>query len=149
MAREDLRRSVLVTSKFCSELERVVDEALTEAMVAHEYEVQEFYYCLPDSEMIHRYTPDFTFPESPIVIEVKGYWGFDRKERDKYRLVKKQHPEIDLRFVFRDGSIKLHNKTMATYGDWCRKYGFKCADGKIPDEWVLEIVRKQLSACNC
>jgi hypothetical protein len=131
-----------IGERFCSGFEGKIEEALTKAKVMHEYEAQQFCYHLPDSEIKHVYTPDFSFPESSIVFEVKGYW-FKKKERNKYRLVKKQHPEIDLRFLFQKASLKLHKDSKSTYADWAKKYGFKYSDGIVPDEWLGEIQEQQ------
>jgi len=130
------------TSNFRSRFEREISEALTKAEVMHEYETEKLYYRLPDSNIEHVYTPDFSFPESSIVIEVKG-WPFKKKERNKYRLVKKQNPEIDLRFIFQDAALRIYGKTGPTFGEWARKYGFKWSSRNIPDSWITEILEHQ------
>mgnify|MGYP002700980301 FL=1 len=43
-----------------------------------------------------KYTPDFLLPNG-IIIETKGL--FTAQDRRKHILIKKQHPELDIRFV--------------------------------------------------
>ena len=43
------------------------------------------------------YTPDFLLPNG-IIIETKG--RFTPEDRRKHLLIKKQHPDLDIRFVF-------------------------------------------------
>ena len=43
------------------------------------------------------YTPDFVL-DNGIIIETKGI--FDSADRRKHREVQRQHPELDIRFVF-------------------------------------------------
>jgi hypothetical protein len=127
---------------FCSLFEIRIAEALTKAKVVHEYEAQQFHYLLPDSKIKHSYTPDWSFPGTSMVLEAKGYW-FKKKERDKYRMVKKQNPDMDLRFVFQDASLRLHKDSNSTYADWARRYGFRYSEGVVPDEWIEEIREQQ------
>lgn len=127
---------------FCSLFEMRIEEALTKAKVKHEYEGQKLHYHLPDSEIRHFYTPDWVFPKTSIIIEAKG-WPFKKKERDKYRLVKKQNPQIDFRFIFQDASLKIWGKSGITYGEFAKKFGFKWSTKTIPDSWINEIQEQQ------
>jgi len=52
------------------------------------------------------------------------------------RLVKEQHPEKDIRFVFSNSRSRISKKSSTTYAMWCEKYGFKYADKHIPLEWL-------------
>jgi hypothetical protein len=52
-------------------------------------------------------------------------------------LVKQQHPELDIRFVFTSSKSKISKNSKTTYADWCIKHGFKYSDKIIPDEWFL------------
>lgn len=82
----------------------------------------------------HTYTTDFRLPNG-IYIEVKG--KFDSADRTKHLLIRRQHPELDIRFVFmRDNRIRRTSKTK--YSDWCNVNGFKYAIGKIPNSWLRE-----------
>lgn len=81
------------------------------------------------------YTPDFQLSNG-IIIETKGL--FVSSDRSKHLLIKAQHPELDIRFVFTRSKNKLSRKSKTTYGDWCDRHGFKYADELIPIEWMKE-----------
>lgn len=100
------------------------------------YESQKISYTIPESK--HVYTPDFIF-ENGILGEGKGFIS-DHAERYKYILVKQQHPEIDLRFIF-DNPNKLCGGTKYSHAQWATKYGFKYCSVKDVDtikEWAKE-----------
>lgn len=82
------------------------------------------------------YIPDFELPNG-IIIEAKG--RLTSEDRSKMRLVKKHHPELDIRFVFTRSSAKLSKTSKTTYAEWCVKYGFQYADKRIPEEWLQEV----------
>lgn len=82
-----------------------------------------------------KYTPDFILPNS-IIVEIKGL--FTAEDRRKHLLVKKQHPTLDIRFVFESSKRRLSKVSKTTYADWCIKYGFMYADKEIPEEWIEE-----------
>lgn len=81
------------------------------------------------------YTPDFVL-DNGIIIESKGI--FDNDDRRKHREIKKQHPELDIRFVFSNARAKLFKGAKSRYCDWCDKYGFKWSHRVIPEEWLQE-----------
>ncbi len=81
-----------------------------------------------------KYTPDFRLGR--ILIEAKGY--FNAADRSKHLSVKEQNPDRDIRFVFMNAKVKLYRGSSTTYADWCDKYGFKWAEGKIPQAWINE-----------
>ena len=73
------------------------------------------------------YTPDF-------YIEVKGL--FISQDRGKHLLIKKQHPDLDLRFLFMNANNKLYKGSKTTYGKWCDRHDYKWCQGFIPKEWL-------------
>ena len=81
------------------------------------------------------YTPDFVLPNG-IIIESKGM--FTAAERRKHLAIKRQHPNLDIRFVFENSRRKLRKGAKSTYGEWCDKYGFQCYTRIIPEEWLKE-----------
>jgi hypothetical protein len=83
----------------------------------------------------HTYTPDFVL-DNGIIIEAKG--RFVGSERAKHLAVKKQHPELDIRFVFSNSGTRLSKGSKTTYGSWCQKHGFQYSDAKIPVSWMKE-----------
>lgn len=82
-----------------------------------------------------KYTPDFLLPNG-IVLEIKGL--FTAEDRRKHLLVKKQHPEYDIRFVFENSKRRLSKKSKTTYAMWCEKYGFIYADKEVPSDWLTK-----------
>jgi len=84
---------------------------------------------------IRTYTPDFVLTNG-IIIETKG--RFISVDRRKHKEIKKQFPELDIRFLFANSKAKLYKGAKSSYGDWCKKNGFKYADKVIPDEWLKE-----------
>ena len=81
------------------------------------------------------YTPDFQL-DNGIFIETKGI--FDSDDRRKHVEVHKQHPDLDIRFVFSNAKAKLYKGAKTTYAEWCDKNGFKWAHRVIPEEWLKE-----------
>jgi len=81
------------------------------------------------------YTPDFVL-NNGIIIETKGrFLAIDRR---KHLAIKKQHPKLDIRFVFENSRRKLRKGAKSTYAEWCMKYDFKFHDRIIPEEWIKE-----------
>ena len=116
-----------------SGLEEKVANTLTEAGVPFTYEKTKVKYIKPASE--HQYTPDFVL-DNGIIIETKGL--FTALDRQKHILVKRQHPHLDIRFVFSNSRQKLNKGSRTTYGMWCEKYGYLYADKLIPGHWINE-----------
>lgn len=124
------------TIKVRSNLEVKLSTILTESNCPWEYEVTKLSYTVPESN--HTYTVDFTVGNK-LLIEGKGYLS-DYRERQKYVLLKDQHPDLDLRFVF-DNPNKLCGGTKMTHAKWAEKYGFTyCSikDTEIIAEWISE-----------
>lgn len=81
------------------------------------------------------YTPDFSL-DNGIIIETKG--RLVATDRNKHLEIKKQHPTLDIRFVFTNSKAKLYKGSKTTYGMWCEKHGFLYADRIIPEPWLKE-----------
>jgi len=81
------------------------------------------------------YTPDFVL-DNGIIIETKG--RFMAADRRKHLAVKKQHPKLDIRFVFTNSRSKLRKGAKSTYAEWCIQYGFRYYDRIIPEDWLKE-----------
>jgi hypothetical protein len=84
---------------------------------------------------LRTYTPDFVLPNG-IIIETKGL--FTVEDRKKHTLIKTQHPEKDIRFVFSNSNSKLRKGSPTSYAAWCEKQGFLYADKLIPQSWIKE-----------
>lgn len=100
----------------------------------------------------HKYTPDFVLPNG-IIVEAKRGEGFtrdskrgkffigslDSKAREKMLKVKRQYPELDIRFVFPKDFKFQSLKTTPRASQWCKKHGFKYHIGNtIPESWFKE-----------
>ena len=118
---------------FKSGLEENISVQIESKGIVVEYETEKVDYIIPASS--HTYNPDFKLPNG-IRVETKG--RFVLADRKKHLLVKQQHPELDIRFVFTNSKNKINKKSKTTYADWCDKNGFKYADKVIPDEWFTE-----------
>lgn len=81
------------------------------------------------------YTPDFPL-HNGIIIESKG--RFVTADRQKHILIKDQHPDLDIRFVFSRSKSPISKRSKTTYAMWCEKHGFLYADKQIPLEWLDE-----------
>lgn len=132
-------------SKFRSGLENEISDFLSKRKVPFEYEKERIPYTVPST--LHTYTPDFTITTETgkkIYIEAKGIWAY--KDRYKHLLVRQQHPQLDIRFVFSNPNSKISKKSKVTYKDICEGRGrspFKDINWKwsrrvIPQEWLEE-----------
>lgn len=127
------QRKAQISKGFRSGLEERIAQELTELGVGYTYEEQVIEYLKP--ARVSKYTPDFVL-ENGIIIETKG--RFLTADRQKHLLVKKQHPDLDIRFVFTRSKTKISKQSQTTYADWCEKNGFLYADTSIPEAWLKE-----------
>ena len=118
---------------FKSGLEENISTQIENKGIVVQYESEKISYIVPASQ--HTYNPDFKLPNG-IIVETKG--RFVAADRKKHQLVKEQHPELDIRFVFSNSKNKISKNSKTTYGMWCEKNGYKYADKEIPEEWFLE-----------
>ena len=112
-------------SKFELELAKV----LMRHKVKFQYESKKFLY-IPKPRT---YTPDFYIPDTNIFIEATGH--LDKADRVKMALVKEQHKDLDIRFVFMNAKNKIYKGSKTTYADWCLRHNFQWAEKTIPLEW--------------
>ena len=125
-------RAIAIKNGYRSGLEDKISKQLEEAGVPFKYEKFKIKYSLNE---VRTYTPDFELTNG-IIIESKG--RFVVADRKKHLLIQKQHPELDIRFVFSNSRAKISKVSKTTYGDWCDKHGFLYADKLIPVEWIKE-----------
>mgnify|MGYP000383905050 CR=1 FL=1 len=121
------------SSPYRSGLEDKIAEQLERSGIEIQYEAKKIKYVVPAST--HTYTPDWVLPNH-IIVESKGL--FSVEDRKKHLLIKKQYPNLDIRFVFSSSKTKIRKGSKTSYADWCKKYGFKYADKLIPDAWLRE-----------
>ena len=115
-----------------SGLELKVSEYLTNLKVDYDYESIKIEW----EDLAYRtYTPDFVL-NNGIIIESKGM--FTAADRRKHLAIQRQHPTLDIRFVFENSRRKLRKGAKSTYAEWCIKYGFRYYDRIIPEDWLKE-----------
>lgn len=81
------------------------------------------------------YTPDFIL-DNGIIIESKGM--FTAADRRKHLAIQRQHPKLDIRFIFENSRRKLRKGAKSTYAEWCIKYNFRYGTRVVPEEWLKE-----------
>ncbi len=128
-----MARRIKQINGYRSGFENKVASALSEQKVKFEYEVTQIEYVKP--ETYHKYTVDFTLPNG-ILIETKGRWTLE--DRKKHLLIKKQHPNLDIRFVFQNPNGKIRKGSKTTYADYCDRHEIPWADKTIPSAWLKE-----------
>ena len=126
-------RANAIKHGYRSGFEHKVSDQLKENKIKFEYETTVIPYIKPETK--HTYTIDFTLPNG-ILIETKGRWVIE--DRKKHLLIKKQHPELDIRMVFMSGKTKIRKGSKTTYGMFCDKHGIQWAEKTIPESWLKE-----------
>lgn len=127
---------------FRSGLEEQVAADLERRAVPYAFEDEIVPYTQPSKE--RKYSPDFRLPNGTIV-ETKG--RFVTEDRQKHLLIKAQHPNLIIRFLFQNPNARISKTSKTTYAMWCEKNGFEYAkaataakhrDGapSIPKEWL-------------
>jgi len=115
--------------EYRSGLERKIADFLSNRGVQYEYESTKVPYVLKCN-----YNPDFILP-SGIMLEAKGHLSPD--DRRKMLAVKKQNPDLDIRFVFQAPYNKIYKGSRTSYAKWAEKHGFPWAHFlSIPKEWL-------------
>lgn len=135
-------------TNYRSGLEEKVAKQLELNKISYEYESKncKINYKIPSSN--HIYTNDFrivTYTSKIIYIEVKGIW--DYADRYKHYLIKKQHPELDIRLVFGNAKNPIRRGSKTSYATICEGGGkgifkgmkWKYSDkGIVPSSWFEE-----------
>jgi hypothetical protein len=122
-----------VQAAYRSGLEEAVAEQLLQAGVVAAYETYKVPYVTPATP--HVYTPDWVLPNG-IVLETKG--RFESADRKKHELIKAQHPNLEVRFVFSRSKSTISKTSKTTYGMWAEKRGYQYSDKWVPTEWLTE-----------
>ena len=115
-----------------SGLEIKVKDYLKEKKVKFKYEAIKIEW---EDLMYRTYTPDFIL-QNGIIVEVKGRFTSD--DRRKHVAIKKQHPDLDIRFVFENSRRKLSPFSPLPYSTFGERNKFLYADRVIPEEWLKE-----------
>ena len=129
MTRHSILR-VAIKNGYRSGLEHKIAQYLLKCKSSFDYESIKIEW----EDLCYRtYTPDFILANG-IIIETKG--RFIATDRRKHLAIKKQHPKLDIRFVFMNAKNKIYKGSKTTYASWCTRYNFEWAEGSIPMEWV-------------
>lgn len=92
----------------------------------------------PDNPVVRyvvpaRYIPDLSLGNG-VLVEIKGW--LRPRDRAKMARVKKDNPELDIRFVFQRANSRVgKSPNSLTYWQWAEKNNFPWAEGTIPEEW--------------
>ena len=124
-------RSRAVSHGYRSGLEEQVAQSLEAAGIPVVFEADKIAYTVP--ARVAKYTPDFRLPDNSY-IETKG--RFLTADRHKHLLIKQQHPDITIRFLFQNANARISKASKTTYAMWCDKHGFEYAHKHIPPEWL-------------
>lgn len=126
-------RSRAISHGYRSGLEEQVAKKLEAAGVPVVFEEHKIEFVWPARNA--KYTPDFRLPDGSY-IETKG--RFMVEDRHKHILLKEQHPDLVIRFLFQNARAKISKTSKTTYADWCEKHGFEYAHKEIPARWLAQ-----------
>ena len=115
-----------------SSLEVKLQKFFTENGISFRYEEEKIQW---EDRRFRKYTPDFILPNG-IIIEAKGL--FTAEDRRKHKEIRKQHPNLEIRFVFENSKRKISKSSKTTYASWCDSAGITHADKEMPVEWASE-----------
>jgi len=127
-----LRRGMI--EGYRSGLERDIGCQLNTSKVRWSFESER----IPYTPKERTYTPDFILKGQAIKIYIESKGRFLPADRSKHLLIQKQHPDLDIRFVFSNPKQKINKGSKTTYGDWCDKHGFQYATKWVPEEWIKQ-----------
>lgn len=119
---------------FRSGLEKRIADDLDQKGVPFDYERLKITYTVPERQAT--YTPDFVILSNGIIVEGKGI--FDTEDRKKHLLVKQQHPDLDIRFVFSRAAAPIYKGSPTTHAKWATHHGFQFSEKLIPEAWLRE-----------
>ena len=115
--------------RFRSGFELEFAHYLNKNSIKYEYERDKLEYIVDPKT----YCPDFYLSEYDFYIETKG--RLTSADRVKHLYIKKQRPDVDIRFIFINSRKKLYKGSPTTYAKWCDRHSFLYADNVIPKEW--------------
>ena len=80
-----------------------------------------------------KYTPDFWLANG-IIIETKGRWT--RADRLKMRMIREQHPDLDIRMLFSNARARISKTSKTTYAAYAESIGYEWAHKVVPFGWL-------------
>tara|TARA_R100001129_G_scaffold30231_1_gene19976 strand:+ start:844 stop:1329 length:486 start_codon:yes stop_codon:yes gene_type:complete len=126
------RHKKIEVNGYRSGLEHLVSKQIRHARNKIRYEAMKIQWV---DFSVRSYTPDFIL-DNGIILEVKGFW--DTADRRKHVEIKRQHENLDIRFVFENSRKKIRKGSKTSYGDWCEKNNILFCDRVVPKMWLQE-----------
>ena len=117
---------------FRSGLEVKIADQISKYGLPVHYETEKLSFVIPARSA--KYTPDFKLGN--FYVETKGFWS--TSDRHRHLLIKDQHPDLDIRFVFSNQNAKLYKGSPTSYAMYCEKHGFIYSHKWIPENWLEE-----------
>jgi hypothetical protein len=74
-------------------------------------------------QLTRHYLPDFINEATKEIIEVKG--RFTAEDRQKHKAIARQYPDWSVTIVFQNPDTKISKTSKTTYADWCDTNGIK------------------------
>jgi len=105
-----------------------------------DYEYEPYRIPFVQPEQPRTYTPDYCLPNG-IVIDTKGRWP--TADRQKFKMLVEQHPDLDIRMVFSNPNAKIGKTSKTTYAMYATNLGMPFAKEFIPQSWVEEPVNQK------
>ena len=104
--------------RFRSKFEHKIAEQITNGGLSVEYETDKIAYVVPSRIAI---LPTLSYPKpGGFYAEVKGRWLVE--DRHKHLLIKEQHPDLDIRFMFQT-QRQNSTKVRLPAADYCTSMG--------------------------
>lgn len=120
-------RKEAIANGYRSKFELDIAKWLESEGIKFEYEPCKLNYIVPESA--HKYTPDWRVNgESTIVWESKG--NLTARDRKKLIHVRDSNPNVTIRIILQNASVKIRKGSKTSFGDWCDKFGFEWCDFK-------------------
>lgn len=152
-----------IEKSYRSGLEKKIAAQLDAAGIKYGYETVTIPYEVPArmAKYLSDFPVDFVIKRDDgsfegIVIEGKGHFGANNygskfsnmkansaTERQKFVLLKRQHPKLDIRFVFSRASAPIYKGSPTTHAKWAEDQGFLWCEKVIPASWIAEIKKIQ------
>lgn len=120
-----------------SKFEKQIADWLRQNNIKFTYEPCALNYIVPESK--HKYTPDWVFgnkeKKKQIYYESKG--RFTAQDRKKMLLVRESNPDVVIRIIFQNSTVKITKTSKTSYADWCVKnnFDFFCWKLQTKDEF--------------
>lgn len=134
ISKRHARKQALIEG-FRSNFELSIAKWLESKGIPYQYEKLKLKYTVPETQ--RTYTPDWQITSTPdIIYESKG--RFTSVDRKKMLLVRKSNPQITIRMIFQNASVRLSKKSKTTYAEWCDKNNIEWCEFKsgLPKAWV-------------